>query len=197
MSRQSSRGRNGPVIVRVSEEAEDAVRRYLELLEHPDERRDAKNTVDVAAIRASVDDPLEAVRLVNKALSDAAEVEDPEAAFIRYAKTWSQHNGVSREAFEMCGVKRKVLDQAFGPAKPPAQQVKRPRISVDAIVAGITAKRPGATFTGSEVAAELGGSVETIRKALERLAREGLLIKLGPDPRHAGPGRAPTIYERA
>jgi hypothetical protein len=199
MPPRSSHGdRNGPVITGVSEEAADAVRRYLDLVRDPSVRWAPEDLVDVPAIRSSVDDPLEALKLVGKALADAAAVEDPESAFIRYAKTWALHNGIGRDVFRAFGVKPEVLTKAFGE---PTEMTTRPsvgtRINVDELIAAIKNKPRGTVLTVAGIIAEFGGSVATVRKVVEQLTRSGALVRLGPDPTHHGPGRATIQFERA
>jgi len=192
--------RNSPVTSRVSEEAEEAVRRYLDFLDNPQSRPTPEEVVDVAAIRSSADNSLDAVKQLSKALEAAAETEDPEAAFVRYAKAWAEHNGVSREAFKAFGVKPSVLTRAFGDAKTtksPRGATTRARVDTEALLAGIRNKPAGTLVTVLGVTEEFGGSRATVRTMLDRLTREGVLINLGPDPAHRGPGRASVHFERA
>jgi DNA-binding Lrp family transcriptional regulator len=41
-----------------------------------------------------------------------------------------------------------------------------------------------------------GGSPATVKKAVDELVEAGVVVRIGPDPDHSGPGRAPTLYEQ-
>lgn len=159
----------------------------------------SKPAVDAESIRAGIDDPLEAVKAISDALREAAEVEDPEAAFIRYIKAWAEHNNVTRDALREYGVKASVLNKAFGTAPKTSSSRRRSsgtRVNVESLTQAITSKPVGTSLTIAAVADELGGSIQTIRKVLDQLAEIGTLTALGPDPDHSGQGRAPHVWER-
>jgi len=135
-------------------------------------------------------------------MKEAAATEDPEKAFVRYAKTWAEHNGVTRDAFRAMGVKASVLQRVYGdgaatsrPAKA-APADKRSRVDGGALGKAILSMPPGTRITASMVVDELGGTAQTARKILDQLAKGGELVALGRDPDHSSKGPAPKVWER-
>jgi hypothetical protein len=49
-------------------------------------------------------------------------------------------------------------------------------------------------FVLTDIADRIGGSPMTIRKAVDQLISEGIVVRLGPVPDHNGRGRAPIRY---
>lgn len=193
---------SGPVTVRVSQEAEDAVRRYLEIVANGGAKPQKQPTVDADAIRVQYDDPLEALKAISVAMKEAAATEDPEKAFIRYAKTWAEHNGVTRDAFRAMGVKPAVLQKVYGDgatASGPATRApaeKRSRVDGGALGKAILALPSGTRVTASMVVEDFGGTAQTARKILDQLSKGGELVALGRDPDHSSKGPAPKVWAR-
>jgi hypothetical protein len=192
------------VRVSASEEAEEAVKAYLDSIGKPRPRgRQARPKPDFEAATKGITDPLaklaaikaERERVANIVLSD-----DAEDGFVKSAKTWAKIHGYSREDFAALGITRRVLDAAFGsnggaPRVKPAS-TRAPRVSTKALADAITAKPSGTWLTVSGVMREAGGSPATVRKVLDELAAAGTVTDPIDDPKHSGIGRAPKVWER-
>lgn len=177
---------------------EDAVRDYLRWRLDPDSVR--PDTADLDARIAAEEDPLERVKL----RSERARLADPgpsiEADFVANVRTWATENGVTAEALLEEGVERRLLAEAglLAGAKRSGGSSgggsRSGRVRRDDIAAHVRGLRKGTTFTTATVANDAGGSPATVRKVLDELLTEGVIVEDGKD--HSGPGRPRTLYRR-
>ena len=189
------------VRVSTSEEAEQAVKDYLATIGIPKTRgRQARQKPDFEAATKGITDPLaklaaikeERQRVANIVVGDAAE-----DAFVKYGKVWAKIHDYDRADFAALGVSRRVLDAVFGGApRPKTASTRAPRVSTKDLVDAITSKPAGTWVTVSGLMREVGGSDATVRKVLGELAEAGTLTEPIDDPKHAGKGRAPKVWER-
>lgn len=172
-------------------EADNAIRRYLQFLEDPSSLIDHEL---VASLEARIDataDPLDRLHAI--AEYERARHPDEQAyrqAFIDHAKAWAQANDVPATAFRALGVPHDVLTKA-GITQPSAA------VSVTAAALKDAARRIKGQFTAADlVRAAGGGSPMTVRKAINEMLADGELVKLGPVPNWNTRGRAPHLFER-
>jgi hypothetical protein len=191
------------VRVSTSEEAEVAVKAYLETLGKPRPRgRQARPKPDFEAATKGITDPLAKLAAIKAERERVASIvisDDAEEGFIKYGKTWAKIHGYSREDFAALGVTRRVLEAVFGGGSAPrarAASTRAPRVSTKSIADAITAKPPGTWLTVTGVMSEAGGSPATVRKVLDELAAAGTVTDPIDDPKHSGRGRAPKVWER-
>jgi len=192
------------VRVSTSEEAEVAVKAYLETLGKPRPRgRQARPKPDFEAATKGITDPLAKLAAIKAERERVAGIvinDDTEEGFIKYGKTWAKIHGYSREDFAALGVNRRVLDAVFGGSAPrmrtTSTRARAPRVSTKSIADAITAKAPGTWLTVTGVMREAGGSPATVRKVLDELAAAGTVTDPIDDPKHSGRGRAPKVWER-
>jgi hypothetical protein len=190
---------------------ESAVRRYLAWLEDPSSAVDQGEVERAEQAFASASDPID--RLHAAAAREKARAADVDAIatdFTTHARAYAEAEGIPVEAFRSLGVSDDVLAEAGfavpssrgrrGPAagarkaSKPAGGPRAPQIPVSQIKA--VADQMPKRFTLAQLAEKAGGgSPVTVRKAVDELIDEGRAAKIGPDPDHSGPGRAPTIYE--
>jgi hypothetical protein len=183
------RGKAAPV--RIIDTHEQIVRDYLNSLDNPPEPR----IFDPAAVTRGIADPIDKL----KALADAkrrTNVNELEAQFVDVAARWATKNDIGRDAFATLGVPSAVLRRAFGGGTPRRGGETRSRVSTETLVSGIKAKNKGTKLTVAAVAEEIGGSPATVRKVLDQLTRDGVVTNNGPNPSHAGRGRAPIVFQR-
>jgi hypothetical protein len=181
---------------------EDVVRDYLRYLVDP-----ASVEPDTADLDARIDaesDPLARVKL----RSERARAQDVgpqlEAEFIGEVAGWAEGHGIDPEALLEEGVERRVLVEAGLVSGTPRRAVRSgpsarstsraPRVSRDAIADHVRGLRKGTSFTTATLANDAGGSVATIRKVIDALVEEGVVVEEGKD--HSGPGRPRTLYQR-
>ncbi|MEO6988673.1 MAG: hypothetical protein ABI239_08490 [Aquihabitans sp.] len=189
-----------------SSSPEAAVRRYLAWIDDPSSAVDenAVQRADTALAEAS--DPIDRLHAAAaRERAKAADVDAIRAGFVANARSYADAEGIPVEAFRVLGVEDAVLVEAgFDvPLTQSGRQRRRrsgqgrarsPQVSV-AQVKAVSVDMPK-RFTLSQLAERAGGgSPVTIRKAVDELIEEGLAIKVGPSENHAGPGRAPTVYE--
>jgi hypothetical protein len=186
----------------VASSPEDTVRDYLRYVADPASVRPDTSDIDARIEQAT--DPVERVKL----RSERSRLQDVgptlEAAFIAEAAAWARDNDVDPDALLAEGVERRVLVEAGllagaprrtsrardeTPAKPRAKRVSRD--DIEAYVRGL---RKGTTFTTATVAADAGGSPATVRKVIDALTADGVVVEDGKD--HSGPGRPRTLYQR-
>jgi hypothetical protein len=183
---------------------EQAVREYLLYVGDP------RQLIDLAAVESLQDkvreaaDPIERLTL-RAQLKAAAEppAERIEAAFIAHAGEWCEANAVPGEVFLDESVPREVLERAgllkrrastaTATAEAPKRRRQRTRVTAEQVQAAI----PDEPFSVQELAERAGASGGTARKRVLDLVAAGELTELGPDPDHAGVGRAPVLYARA
>jgi len=182
-----------------------AVRRYLAWLDDPESVVD-RSAIE-AARRAFLDaaDPLDrlhAAAAVERART--TDVERIQADFVAHARAYADAEGIPVEAFRALKVSDDVLTQAGfqvpltkggGSARARRAPSKRgPQVGVAQLKA-VATEMPK-RFTLAQLAERAGGgSPATVKKAVDELVAEGAATRLGPDPDHQGPGRAPTLYE--
>lgn len=186
---------------------EAAVRSYLVALDDPSKLVDESRIAELDAAVRSATDPiakLKAMAELERARS--VNVATYQLAFIQHAKQWATEHNIPGSTFQTFGVDDDTLRAAGLLSRAPKgsggpQRKSRPQsgprsnsVSADQIKAHI-ATRTG-TFTLSDLAAAVGGSPMTLRKAVGELVTNGTIRKLGADPTHNGRGRSPIIYQR-
>ncbi|MCB0963865.1 MAG: hypothetical protein KDA98_11290 [Acidimicrobiales bacterium] len=185
--------------------AEDAVRRYLAFLDDPSSAVDQEALARAEAALSEATDPIAKLHAAAaRERAAATDAEALEAAFVDRAKAYAEEQSIPAAAFEVLGVPREVLARAgfatgargrTSGARRPASGTRAPQVSATAIKeAAVALEGPFTLAQLADVAG--GGSPATVRKAVEELIAEGRATSLGPDPDHAGPGRAPTRYRR-
>lgn len=186
--------------------AESAVRNYLTALRDPSSLRDDNNIDELQRRLESASDELERLQLRQQILdSENPSVDRFEGDFVTHAKSWADSHGVSSKAFEAEGVPAAVLRKAGfratgrrgagATARPRARAGgrTRTRVTVDEVRAAI----PRGTFTIKDLQAKSGASPAVVRKVVQEELASGGLTTAGTDPDRRGPGRAPTLYQRA
>lgn len=185
---------------------EDAIRRYLTYINNPDELVDQDQIDKLQQKLEQSDDPVERIKLRN----EIERVKQPpadelEAEFVRVAKQWSDHNGISAEALKAEGVKPSVLRKAGfqiagGQRRRSTSASKRSsgrrRATKDDVVQHLAGKSSGDQFTLSQVMEATGASRSTVNQVLSNWTAEGRVHKAGK-AEHAGPGRAPDLFQVA
>ncbi|MBM3684751.1 MAG: hypothetical protein FJW83_09490 [Actinobacteria bacterium] len=186
--------------------AEDAVRRYLQYLADPDSAVDqavvARLEADVAAATDVIDRLVALSQLRAARNVDESTLRD---AFVRHARTFATERGVDAAAFLTMGVQPQTLREAgfdvggvpTTPTRtrrpvPTRTRARRPSVQASRIAEGLAGRTT--EFTLGAVMAEFGGTPVTVRKAVEGLVEAGRAERLGPDPAHRGPGRAPVRF---
>lgn len=178
----------------------DAVRQYLLALQDPAALHDEAAISELERALSEEEDPLERVKLQGR-LSAAQSVtaDDFEPGFVEHAREWADKNGVPADAFLAEGVSEEVLERAGVLARttrqPSARRRRsggRSRVSAEEVVEVI--KSRDGTFTTSEIGELTGASTATVRKYIQQLLEEGVLVDKGADPDHQSRGRAPNLY---
>lgn len=182
---------------------EDAVRDYLR--HRADPTSVAADTGDLDARIAAEEDPLERVKL----RAERARLQDVgptlEAAFIAHAGAWAREHDVEAEAFLEEGVERRVLVEAgllsgarrrraSGAPRSAAAGTRAPRVASTVIADHVRGLRQGTELTTATVANDAGGSPATVRKVLDQLLADGVIVESGKD--HSGSGRPRALYRR-
>lgn len=184
--------------------AEQTIRTYLTYLSDPSVLRDEEGIADLRRRAAEATDVVERLRL----LSEADRLEQPdagalEAEFIDVVKTWADAEGVTEGALEQVGVPKPVLAAAgFGPAGRRRKQAARskaptkraPGVGVETVRAAVPVS---GTFTTKDLKDASGASPGTVRKAMREMLDDGTIVDRGEDASWSGPGRVPTLYEKA
>jgi hypothetical protein len=183
-------------------EAEQAVRRYFQMISDPDSLRDDVAVRQLERELAATTDPIE--RLLLFSAIDRAKTVDTQGIrgeFHRRAKSFAEANGITASAFSAMGASKEDLRLAgllgqtsssrTGSLAQPRSGGRRS--SVDDVVAAV----PADVFTSRRLEELSGASTLTVRKALDRLLASGQLVEMDPDPAYPGPGRAPRRYVRA
>jgi len=182
-------------------ESELAVNRYLAWLADPSSAIDNAKIAQAEAAFSQASTPIERLHAAADVVkAKTADEEGIEAGFIASAKTYAKEQDIPAAAFIAVGVPADVLSRAgLGPSKgrsrrassgPRAQHVSANQIKA---VINQLPKR----FTLADASAKAGGgSPITVRKAIDELIAEGRVVLVGPAPDHAGPGRAPTVFEQ-
>lgn len=183
-------------------DAEQAVRDYLALTADPDQLIDRDKITTLQRKVQAADDPIE--RLTLRAQLETVEQVDRTAIadrFVAHVKDWANARGITAAALIAEGADEKLLRRA-GITLPTDRRRrrttpsndKRSRVPADTIVEAIPAM---GTFTISQLVARTGGSPGTVRKVIADEINAGRIKQIGTDSTHSGPGRAPTLYERA
>jgi hypothetical protein len=183
----------------VASTPEDAVRNYLRWRQDPSSVQ--PDTADLDARIEAEDDPVERVKLRSERSRLADLGPRLEADFVTHVRAWADEHQVTAEALLEEGVDRRSLAQAgmlTGTPRTPrsaATAVPRsPRVRREDVAAHVRGLRRGTTVTTSTIANDAGGSPATVRKVLDDLAAEGVVVEDGKD--HSGPGRPRTLYRR-
>lgn len=177
---------------------EDAVRDYLRWSQDPSSVQ--PDTADLDARIEAEDDPVERVKLRSERNRLADLGPTLEADFVTHVRAWADEHQVTAEALLEEGVERRLLAQAgmlTGTPRTPrsaAAAPRSPRVRREDIAAHVRGLRQGTTVTTSTIANDAGGSPATVRKVLDDLAAEGVVVEDGKD--HSGPGRPRTLYRR-
>jgi hypothetical protein len=182
--------------------AEEAVRTYLTALKDPASLRDDDTITKLERELDSAEDPVQRLAL-RQQLIDAKRpsVEAYEGAFTKHAKAWAEEHGVTADAFASEGVPAAVLRRAGfavrgargrGRASGRTRSGGRTRVTTEEVRKAI----PRGTFTIRKLEERTGASTAVVRKVVQAELEAGRVSAVGPDPDHAGPGRAPTLYRR-
>jgi hypothetical protein len=177
---------------------EHAVRDYLVALRDPSALRDDNKIAALERKLADSNDELERLRLRQEIMnSQSPSLDGYEAAFVEHAKAWADEHGISGKAFAAEGVPSAVLRRAgfsVGRGRPSGRGRRtRSRVSTEQVRAAL----PRGAFTIKKVQEKTGASPAVVRKVIQAEEAAGNLKRVGPDPDHSGPGRAPTLYQRA
>lgn len=177
---------------------DDAVRAYLRWRLDPDSVRPDTTAIDARI--AEEDDPLERVKLRSERHRLADLGPALEADFVTHVRGWAEAHGVTADALLEEGVDRRVLAEAgmlTGTPRVPrrAPTTRTPRTRREDIAAFVRGLRQGTDLTAASVSNDAGGSPATVRKVLDELVEEGVIVEEGKD--HSGPGRPRTLYRRA
>ena len=184
--------------------AERVVREYLTSLKNPSALRDDGQLAALREKLGSSEDDLERLQLRQRII----ELENPstdgyEDKFVTHAKAWADKTGISEMAFLDEGVPPNVLRKAgfrnVGRTATKATATRstqsrstRTRVSADEVRASI----PKGKFTVKDVQDASGASPAVVRRVVGEEVAAGNVTEVGPDPKHTGPGRAPTVYRR-
>jgi hypothetical protein len=184
----------------VATSPDDAFRDYLRWRQDPDSVQ--PDTADLDARIEAETDPLERVKLRSERARAADLAPQLEAAFVANVAVWAREHDVSADALLEEGVERRLLAEAgllTGTSRAPRTSgapasTARKRTSRGAIEEYVRGLRAGTSFTTATVTTDVGGSPGTVRKVLDALLAEEVVVEAGKD--HSGPGRPRTLYER-
>lgn len=176
---------------------EDAVRTYLRWRQDPASVQ--PDTGDLDARIEAEQDPVERVKLRSERSRMADLGPTLEADFVTHVRAWADEHDVTADALLEEGVERRLLAQAgmlTGAPRTPrgAPRSRSSRVRREDIAAHVRGLRQGTTVTTSTIANDAGGSPATVRKVLDELLDEGVVVEDGKD--HSGPGRPRTLYRR-
>ncbi|MEX1178517.1 MAG: hypothetical protein WEB09_08650 [Nitriliruptor sp.] len=182
---------------------EDVVRAYLRWREDPDSVE--PDTAELDARIEAASDPVERVKLRSERARLADVAPRLEAEFVANVAEWARAHGVTVDALLEEGVERRLLAEAGlvsgtprsgGAAAAPREAKGRTgRTGQADIEAHVRGLRAGTTFTTATLATDVGGSMGTIRKALDGLLADQTITEAGKD--HSGPGRPRNLYARS
>ncbi len=176
---------------------EEKVRRYLQWLADP------KSLVDYAEVdrlQGEFDqstDVMERLRLA-EALERAENpsIDAARAGFVECAKKLSKDNGLSTAAFLRIGVPEADLKQAgFQIDNNHKKRLDggKKRLTVNEVASLV----PDGNFTAKMLQMRSGASPMTVRRAIEQLLDQNMLVSTGTDPEHNSRGRAPLQYTQS
>jgi hypothetical protein len=190
----------------MSEEAELAVRRYLNFLEDPASIVDSKLVAKLEEQLSSSSDTIERLH-ASAALEKAksADGESVRAAFVKYARDYANAFDLPASAFRAMGVSESTLTEAgFNAAgkgtkgkktaPKPSGRLRAPKVAKSAISEHILGIK--GVFTLNDVMSNFGGSIGTVNTVVKALIADGSIKNLGPDTEHQGRGRARIRYSR-
>jgi hypothetical protein len=185
------------------QQAEFAVRRYLEFLADPTSVIDQGRISHLETSITNTSDVIEKLKLHTELAS--ARVGDASALrteFAQAAKGWATTHDVSVDAFRALGVSDIALAEAgfqlsrTGPAKsrtaPSTRGSRAASVSSSVVRDHVLALTDAFTLGG--VMASVGGSMGTVRKVLDELEATNKVKNEGADPNHSGRGRAPHVF---
>lgn len=182
-----------------AKQLDEAVRTYMLSVKNPAALKDEQQLTQLEASLAEEEDPLERVKLqaqLNRAQSVTPE--DFEQAFVENAKEWASKNDVPPEAFLAEGVEDDVLVKAGllakAQSKPPQARRSATRSRVPAEEVRNAIRSQSESFTTNSIQELTGASAATVRKYIQELLDEKVLVEEGPDSSHQGRGRAPILY---
>jgi hypothetical protein len=189
--------------------ADNAVRRYLEFIAHPESARDEAAIAQLEAQLASCTTVLARLRL----LSDLERAKQVDGAplldeFVKHARMWAAANRVTVNAFKAEGVSSVVLAQAgfdlghgsihdrnkrhLTTGRVPRNAPQAPSVSA-AVVKEWIVKQPG-SFTIAQAMAGSSASMMTVKKAVIELVAAQRVRSLGNQAVPGVRGRAPEHF---
>lgn len=182
---------------------EQVVRKYLAYLEDPSVLRDDDA---IATAQRAADEASDVVDRL-KALSEVERLQDPSAEslhadFIRVVRSWADSEDITSGALMKLGVAPGVLREAGYPVggssdardKTITRRTRAPGVSIEAVRGSVPAE---GTFTTKQLQEASGASPGTVRKAMAAMLEDGTILDRGLAADWPGPGRVPTLYERA
>ncbi len=180
--------------------ADDVVRRYFAYLKDPSVLLDTDAIADLRKRAESADDVVDRLKLLSEA--ERMERPDPDALekeFISVLPRFMRQHDITESALRAQGVPAHVLASAGGrgrrrAASRTATTTRGPGVGVDVVKAAVPAS---GTFTTKDLRDASNASPGTVRKAMAELLGSGVIVERGPDPDWEGPGRVPTLYEKA
>ena len=190
----------------MSDQAELAVRRYLNFLQDPTSIVDTKRIAELELQLSSSTDSIE--RLHTTAALEKAKFADGDsvrAAFVKNARAYANAFDLPASAFRGMGVDENTLNDAGlqGAQKGskgkktksvPAGRLRAPKVAKASIHQHILGLK--GAFTLNDVMDSFGGSIGTVNTVVKELVASGSVKNLGPDTNHQGRGRAPIRYSR-
>lgn len=192
-------GTEGKVFSREAS-AEEAVRRYLQFLQDPSSLVDAGLVAALEAKLPEEQDVLGRLRVLSAIeIAGTVDADALLADFVRLAGRFAREENVPASAFLRMGVPRDALVSA-GILSGPVRRSERPASSpsprrrIDRADVERSLRAFTVPFTVKDAVDATGANQLTVRKTLDALLAEGVLVDAGPDETHSGPGRAPRRY---
>jgi hypothetical protein len=180
--------------------SETAVRDYLVALRDPSALRDDNEIKQLEKQLKDTDDELERVRLRQQIMDqERPSIDRYEDGFVKHAKSWADKHGISAKAFTAEGVPPAILRKAgfsVGRGRTRRRTTQRRRASKRVSAAEVRSAVPRGTFTIKKLQEKTGASPAVVRNVLAEEEQSGKVTRVGPDPDHKGPGRAPTLYRK-
>jgi hypothetical protein len=185
------------------DQAGQVVRDYLRALRDPESLRDDRAALEFGWLEnggGDVIDRLKARQQVLDLQDSAKRMRELEQQFVKLAKRWADTHGVSEDAFRAEGVQPSVLQAAgwrrgrgrtAAAARPATPGRSRPRVTATDVWIAIPDGEP---FTLQWLVDQTGASTGTVRKVIADELKAGHIADEGPDPKHTGRGRPPTVY---
>lgn len=195
--------------------SEQAVRRYLALLEDPSTAVDHECLAELRTRLAQVCDPLDQLRLLSQLEREqAGHAEEIERDFIAQARAWALSNDVPPSAFTAMGVPRSVLIAAglieiggepqpvadpAGLARLQAARAAVERAGIEPVVDAIQQRKITGVFTVEELSRVAGVEAGLAKRAVDVMVADGILESAGRDrhPDARGRRRLVDLFVRA